>query len=88
MLLTRTLAMFLSRVNEIRSGGSNIFLVSGSLQRILNYLTMVFVTAKFCGSWVRMIGILLVFSVCDVCSAVSRSISWVRCLPVVTAESG
>ena len=25
---------------------------------------------------------------CQVCSAVSRSISWARCLPVVTAESG
>ena len=32
--------------------------------------------------------ILLVSSFCDVCSAVSRSISWARCLPVVTAESG
>ena len=25
---------------------------------------------------------------CEVCSAVSRSISWARCLSVVTAESG
>ena len=33
-------------------------------------------------------GILLVSSFCDVCSAVSRSISWARCLPLVTAESG
>ena len=32
-------------------------------------------------------GILSVSSFC-VCSAVSRSISWARCLPVVTAESG
>ena len=30
-------------------------------------------------------GILSVSSFCEVCSAVSRSISWVRCLPVVTA---
>ena len=36
----------------------------------------------------RVNGILLVYSFCDVCSAVSRSISWARCLPVVTAESG
>ena len=36
----------------------------------------------------RVNGILLVSSFCDVCSAVSRSISWARCLPVVTAESG
>ena len=28
------------------------------------------------------------FFVCEVCSVVSRSISWARCLPVVTAESG
>ena len=27
-------------------------------------------------------------SFCDVCSVVSRSISWARCLPVVTEESG
>ena len=32
-------------------------------------------------------GILSVSSFCDVCSAVSRSISWARCLLVVTAES-
>ena len=33
-------------------------------------------------------GILLLSSFCDFddCSAVSRSISWARCLPVVTAE--
>ena len=30
-------------------------------------------------------GILSVSSFCEVCSAVSRSISWARCLPVVTA---
>ena len=36
----------------------------------------------------RVNGILLVFSLCDVCNAASRSISWARCLPVVTAESG
>ena len=29
-----------------------------------------------------------VSSFCEVCSAVSLSISWARCLPVVTAESG
>ena len=34
----------------------------------------------------RVNGILLVSSFCDDCSAVSRSISWARCLPVVTAE--
>ena len=33
-------------------------------------------------------GILLGSSLCEVCSSVSRSISWDRCLPVVTAESG
>ena len=33
-------------------------------------------------------GILSVSLFCEVCSAASRSISWARCLPVVTAESG
>ena len=33
-------------------------------------------------------GILSVSSFCEVCSAVFRSISWARCLPLVTAESG
>ena len=32
--------------------------------------------------------ILSVSSFGEVCIAVSRSISWPRCLPVVTAESG
>ena len=30
-------------------------------------------------------GILSVSSFCEVCSAVSRSISWARCLPVVNS---
>ena len=58
-------------------------LVSRSLRRIWKFLRMSFLIAKF---WVN--GILLVSSFCDVCSAVSRSISWARCLPVVNAESG
>ena len=33
-------------------------------------------------------GIMSASSFCEVCSAVSRSISWAWCLPVVTAESG
>ena len=33
-------------------------------------------------------GIQSVSSFCEVCTAASRSISWARCLPVVTAESG
>ena len=37
---------------------------------------------------VRVNGILLVSSSCGDCSAVLRSISWARCLPVVIAESG
>ena len=36
----------------------------------------------------RVNGILLVSSFCDVCRVVSRLISWAQCLPVVTAESG
>ena len=33
-------------------------------------------------------GILSVSLFCEVCSVVSRLISWARCLSVVTAESG
>ena len=33
-------------------------------------------------------GILSVSLFCEVCIVVSLSISWARCLPVVTAESG
>ena len=35
----------------------------------------------------RVNGILLFFSFCHDCNAVSRTISWAQCLPVVTAES-
>ena len=41
---------------------------------------------KVCGWQERVNGILLISSY--VCSALSRSISWARCLPVVTVESG
>ena len=75
-LLTRKLPMFLSRFNEISSEGGNMCLVSGSLRRILKFLRMTFLTAGLCGWWVRVNGILLVPSFCDVCSVVSRSISW------------
>ena len=33
-------------------------------------------------------GIVSISSFWEVCSAASRSISWARCLPVLTAESG
>ena len=33
-------------------------------------------------------GILSVSSFCEVCNAISGSISWARCLSLVTAESG
>ena len=48
-LLTRKLVMFLSHLNEIRGGRGNICLVSGSLRRILKFLRMTFLTARFCG---------------------------------------
>ena len=78
----------LSRLNEISGGKGKMCLFSGSLPRILKFLRMTFLTARFCGWWVRVNGILLFSSFCDVFRAVSRSISWARCLPVVTAESG
>ena len=48
-LLTRKFPMFLSRLNEIGGGRGNICLVSGSLRRILKFLRMTFLTARFCG---------------------------------------
>ena len=87
-LLTGKLPTFLSRLNEISGGRGNMCSVSGPLRRILKFLRMSFLIAKFGGWWMRVNGILLVSSFCDVCSAASRSISWARCLPVVTAESG
>ena len=87
-LLTRTLPTLQSRLNKMSGDRGNKYLVWGSLQRILKFLRMTFLIAWFCEWQVRVIGILLVSSFCDVCSAVSRSISWARCLRVVTAESG
>ena len=48
-LLTRKLPMFLSRLNEISGGREKMCLVSGSLRRILKFLRMTFLTARFCG---------------------------------------
>ena len=48
MLLLK-LPMYLSRLNEIIAGRGNVCLVSGSLRRILKFLTMTFLTARFCG---------------------------------------
>ena len=48
-LLTTKLPMFLSRLNETSSGRGNMCLVLGSLQRILKFLRMTFLTARICG---------------------------------------
>ena len=48
-LLTRKLPMFLSRLNEISGGREKMCLVSGLLQRILKFLRITFLTARFCG---------------------------------------
>ena len=48
-LLTRKLPMFLSRLNEISGGSEKMCLVSGSLRRILKFLRITFLTARFCG---------------------------------------
>ena len=48
-LLTRKLPMFLSRLNGISGGREKMCLVSGSLRRILKFLRMKFLTARFCG---------------------------------------
>ena len=46
-------------------------LVSGSLRRILKFQGMTYLTTRFCRWLVRVKGILLVSSFCDVCSVVS-----------------
>ena len=48
-LLTRTLPMLLSRLNQISGGRENMCLVSGFLRGILKFLKITFLTARFCG---------------------------------------
>ena len=85
-LPTKKFPIFLSRLNELSGGRGG--LVSCSLRRILQFFEKDIFDCRILwmvgeGEW-----ILLVSSLCDVSSAVSRSISWARCLPVITAESG
>ena len=47
----------------------------GIIAENLKFLRMTFLIARFCGWYVRVNGILSVSSFCEVCSAVSRSIS-------------
>ena len=49
VLLTKKLPKFLSRLNEMSGGRENMCLVSGSLGRILKFLRMTFLIARFCG---------------------------------------
>ena len=48
-LLTKKLPKFLSRLNEMSGCRENMCLVSGSLRRILKFLRMKFLIARFCG---------------------------------------
>ena len=48
-LLTKKLPKFLSRLNEMSGGRENMCLVSGSLWRILKFLRLTFLIARFCG---------------------------------------
>ena len=84
-LLNKKLPKFLSRLNAMSGGRENMCLVSGSFAK---FFRKTFLIPWFGGWLVRVNGILSVSLFCEVCSAVSRSISWARCLPVVTAESG
>ena len=47
-LLTKKLPKFLSRWNEMSGDRENMCLVSGSLRRILKFLRMTFLIARFC----------------------------------------
>ena len=48
-LLTKKLPKFLSRLNEMSGGRENMCLVAGSLRRILKFLRITFLIARFCG---------------------------------------
>ena len=48
-LLTKKLPKFLSRLNEMSGRRQNMCLVSGSLRRILEFLKITFLIARFCG---------------------------------------
>ena len=48
-LLTNKLPKFLSRLNEMSGGRENMCLDSGSLLRILKFLRMTSLIARFCG---------------------------------------
>ena len=48
-LLTKELPKFLSQLNEMSGGRENMCLVSRSLRRILKFLRMTFLNARFCG---------------------------------------
>ena len=48
-LLTKKLPKFLLRLSEMSGGRENMCLVSGSLWRILKFLRMTFLIARFCG---------------------------------------
>ena len=47
--LTKRLPKFLSRLNEMNGGRENMCLVSGSLRRMLKFLSMTFLIGRFCG---------------------------------------
>ena len=64
-LLTKKLPRFLSRLNEMSSGGENMCLVSGSLRRIVKFLRITFFIPRFCGWQVRVNVILSVSSFCE-----------------------
>ena len=51
-LLAKKLPKFLSRLNEMSGGRENMCLVSGSLRRILKFVRMTFLIARFCGWYV------------------------------------
>ena len=82
VLLTRKLPLFLLPLNKISGVRGNMCfgIIAENFEAFEN-------DTFYCKvMWMlRVNGILLVPSLCDVCSAVSRSISWARCLPVVTA---
>ena len=80
-ILTKKLAMFLSRLNEISRGCEKIVPFSESFWSNLKFLRMIDLTAWLWGWNVRVNGMRSVFSFSAVFSADCRSICWARRWP-------
>ena len=80
-ILSKTLPMFLSHLNEINGGSEKILPVSGSFWSHLKIFRMMNFTTRLLGWNVRVNGILSLFSFCDVCLG-NYSEMYLQCIQV------